>query len=71
MATAAKPDLSIPAHEETFDEMEARLLAGARERIRADVAEAERLGLIDAAGNLLFEDLPEDMQPGAKRDFGG
>jgi hypothetical protein len=45
-----------------------RLLAGAQERISADVAEAVRLGLIDNEGNLLFDDLPEDMQPGAKRD---
>jgi hypothetical protein len=71
MATAAKPDLAAPAHQETFEEMEARLLAGAQQRINADVAEAMRLGLIDAEGNLLFDDLPEDMQPGAKRDFGG
>ncbi len=51
--------------------MEVRLLAGAKERINADVAEAMRLGLIDAEGNLLFDDLPDDMQPGANRDYGG
>ena len=71
MATAAKPDLAVPAHQETFDEMEARLLAGAQQRINADVADAMRLGIIDAEGHRIDKELPYEMQPGAKRDFGG
>jgi hypothetical protein len=52
-------------------EVEARVLAGAYERIHASVERAKQLGLIDDKGNLLFTDLPDDMQPGAQRDFGG
>lgn len=56
---------------EDFRALQKRLLAGAAERIHAHVQRAQELGLIDDRGNLLFTDLPEDMQPGAKRDFGG
>jgi hypothetical protein len=56
---------------EDFRALQARLLAGAAERIHASVERAQQLGLIDEHGNLLFTDLPEDMQPGAERDFGG
>jgi len=40
------------------------------------IAEAERLemirkGIIDERGNLLINDLPEDMREDADRDFGG
>jgi hypothetical protein len=52
-------------------EVEARVLAGAYDRIHASVERAKQLGLIDDKGNLLFTDLPDDMQPGAQRDFGG
>jgi hypothetical protein len=58
-------------HKESFEELEARLLAGAAVRIRADVEEAQRRGIIDAQGNLLSDELPPDMQRGAQRDFGG
>jgi len=52
-------------------EVEARVLAGAYERIHAEVVRAQQLGIIDEHGNLLCDDLPDDMQPGAQRDFGG
>ncbi len=52
-------------------EVEAHVLAGAYDRIYASVERAKQLGLIDDKGNLLFTDLPDDMQPGAQRDFGG
>lgn len=35
------------------------------------VQEAIRLGIIDDKGNLLKKEIPEDMQEGADRDFGG
>jgi hypothetical protein len=52
-------------------EVEARVLAGAAQRINEQLERARQLGLIDEHGNRLFSDLPEDMQPGAQRDFGG
>jgi hypothetical protein len=58
-------------HKETFEEMEARLLAGAKERINADVDEAMHLGIIDAEGHRIDKQIPYEMQPGTKRDFGG
>jgi len=40
-------------------------------RIRAEVAECFRLGILDEKGNLLRGDLPEDMREDAGTDFGG
>jgi hypothetical protein len=73
MATKATISGVEPVSEELedFRALQARLLAGAAERIHASVERAQQLGLIDEHGNLLFTDLPEDMQPGAERDFGG
>jgi hypothetical protein len=73
MATAIEPKVEgeIKVQRESFEALEARLLAGAAVRIRADIEEAQRLGIIDEHGNLLSDELPEDMQPGAQRDFGG
>jgi hypothetical protein len=73
MATKATFSGAEPVSEELedFRALQARLLAGGAERIHASVARAQQLGLIDEHGNLLFTDLPEDMQPGAERDFGG
>jgi hypothetical protein len=56
---------------DTFRALETRLLAGAAERIHADVQEAQHKGLIDAEGRRIPRNLPEDMLSGAKRDFGG
>lgn len=63
-----------PANEvepDSFPSLQARLLAGAAERIHADVEEAKRRGLIDGTGRRVSSELPKDMQPGAKQDFGG
>jgi hypothetical protein len=73
MATDARviESSSTESELEDFRALQARLLAGAAERIHAEVKRAQQLGLIDEDGNLLFTDLPEDMQPGAERDYGG
>ena len=56
---------------EDFRALQKRLLAGAAERIHADIQRAIELGVIDEHGNRLSKEWPPDMQPGAKRDFGG
>jgi len=56
---------------EDFRALQARLLEGAAERIQADMERARQLGLIDKDGNRISKEWPPDMQPGAKRDFGG
>ncbi len=72
MATNPKVlDPSPIADEEDFDAVLARVLAGAKGRIQEQIERAQALGLIDDEGNLLSDDLPEDMKPGAQRDFGG
>ena len=70
-ATTVKPESLGTIQRESFEALEARLLVGAAIRIRADIEEAQRLGIIDEHGNLLSDELPDDMQPGAQRDFGG
>jgi hypothetical protein len=71
---ATNPEISEPTPTVEDDlvhmrEVEARVLAGAYERIHAEVVRAQQLGIIDEHGNLLSDDLPDDMQPGAERDF--
>ena len=66
-----KNDTQAGVERESFEVLETRLLKGAAERIRADIEEARRLGIIDEHGNLLSDELPEDMRSGAQRDFGG
>jgi hypothetical protein len=43
----------------------------AGERIRAEFKRLRDLGIVDESGELINRELPLDMQPGAKRDFGG
>lgn len=74
MATDPKvldPPASITDDLAQVRKVEARVLAGAYERIHADMERARRLGLIDEHGNRISKEWPADMQPGAKRDFGG
>ncbi len=73
MATAIEPkaDGEIEVERESFEALEARLLKGAGERIRAFVEEAQRRGLMDAEGRRISKEVPDDMKPGADRDFGG
>lgn len=47
------------------------LLEGAAERIHAAVRQLKERGIIDEKGSRVRTDLPEDMKPGADRDFGG
>ena len=44
-------------------DVEARVLAGAHERIHAEVVRAQQLGIIDEHGNLLSKEWPPEMQP--------
>lgn len=53
-------DLDRPEHE---DEWERRLMALATSRIAAERARLERLGIIDANGDLVSHELPPDMLP--------
>jgi hypothetical protein len=49
----------------------ARVREEGAKRIRRSCERAVALGIIDKDGNLLKEELPADMLPGADRDFGG
>jgi hypothetical protein len=40
-------------------------------RVKTEGDEFRRKGLLDSQGNLLVKELPDDMQEGADRDFGG
>ena len=51
-----------------FDEQEEQK---AGERIHAAFQKLRSLGIVDESGELLSRELPADMCPGAKRDFGG
>jgi hypothetical protein len=51
-----------------FDEQEEQK---AGERIHAAFHRLRSLGIVDEQGELLSQELPADMRPGAKRDFGG
>ena len=66
-----KPKRGPTAEVESVDAGIARVLGGAAERIHADVIELRRRGLIDAEGRRISTELPDDMKPGAQRDFGG
>jgi hypothetical protein len=43
----------------------------AGERIQAEFKRLRDLGIVDESGELINRELPLDMQPGVKRDFGG
>ncbi len=51
-----------------FNEQEARK---AGERVKAAFQHLRDLGIVDEHGDLIDNELPPDMRPGAKRDFGG
>jgi hypothetical protein len=46
-------------------------LQSAGERTKAAAEELGRLGIADRKGKRIRMDLPDDMQEGADRDFGG
>ncbi len=58
-------------NQEDLDAFDASILAEGNKRIRAEVDECIRLGIVDAKGNLLKRELPEDMREDAGTDFGG
>lgn len=63
MTTVPAPKLKEP----TFDPH----LQAAAERVKAAAEELVRLGIARPDGTRIRTDLPEDMQEGADRDFGG
>ncbi len=58
-------------NQEDLDSFDASILAEGNTRIRAEVDECIRLGIVDAKGNLVKRGLPEDMREDAGTDFGG
>jgi hypothetical protein len=68
-ATDPSPIPSAPFHDldldrpEDEEEWERRVMALAAGRIVAERARLERLGIIDASGNLVSTTLPPDMLP--------
>jgi hypothetical protein len=63
MPAVLRGTLKHPKHEPFLD--------GAAERIHAAVRELKELGIVDAQGNRVRTDLPQDMKEGSDRDFGG
>jgi hypothetical protein len=51
-----------------FDEQEERK---AGESVKVAFQRLRDLGIVGEEGELLNQELPADMRPGAKRDFGG
>lgn len=43
----------------------------AGERVKAEFQKLRGLGIVNENGELVDDELPPDMRPGAKRDFGG
>jgi hypothetical protein len=58
-------------NQKDLDAFDASILAEGNERIRVEVDECVRLGIVDSEGNLLIQELPEDMREDAATDFGG
>lgn len=57
--------------DQALDEFTATVIAEGDKRLRAQIQQSIRLGIIDEKGNLLKYELPEDMREDADRDFGG
>ncbi len=51
-------------------EVEARVLAGAYERIHADMERARQLGFIDEHGNRISKEWPVEMRPSTEFSTG-
>lgn len=56
---------------EQVDSLMAQILEESRARIKAEIAEGMRAGLVNEHGNLLVHKLPDDMKEEAAQDFGG
>lgn len=65
MATKTTISGAEPVSEEreNFRALQSRLLAGAAERIHADMEHARQLGLIDEHGNRISKEWPAEMRP--------
>jgi len=66
--TWATVNTEDPAEMAEFDEQEEQK---AGERVKTAFKRLRDLGIVAANGELLTDELPADMRPGAKRDFGG
>ena len=66
--TWATVNTADPAEMAEFDEQEEQ---NAGERVKTAFKRLRDLGIVAANGELLKNELPADMRPGAKRDFGG
>jgi hypothetical protein len=64
----ASVNTSDPVEMAEFRVQQERL---ANERAKAAFERLKLLGIIDEHGESVREELPPDMRPGAKRDFGG
>ena len=74
MSTRAKPhtmDSTDVDNDHDLDVFLDQVHAAGDKIRRKQIEEAIRLGIIDAKGNLLKDDVPEDMREDANRDFGG
>jgi hypothetical protein len=56
---------------EQIDSLMAQILKEGRARIKAELVEGMRAGLLDEHGKLLIHKLPDDMREDAAQDFGG
>jgi hypothetical protein len=65
MATKARGLDTVPVVDDLAHarEVEARVLDGAYDRIRADMERARQLGLIDEHGNRVSKEWPPEMRP--------
>ena len=57
--------------EREMDEFDRQVIFAGMDRVRTEIADMQRKGLLDAEGKLTLTELPRDMQEGAERDFGG
>ena len=57
--------------EREMDAFDQQVIDAGMERVRAHRAELRAKGLLSPEGKLLVTEWPDDMQPGAERDFGG
>lgn len=57
--------------EREMDEFDRQVIFAGMDRVRTEIADMQRKGLLDAEGKLTLTSLPRDMQEGAERDFGG
>jgi len=66
--TWANVNTDDPQEMAEFNEQEDRK---AGERVKEAFQKLRSLGIVNESGKLVDDELPSDMRPGAKRDFGG